>query len=315
MRTPTLALGTILALALVTLSGCAGTGGGDEELFGTATGGTLAAGTIKQAGSSTVLPLAEVWGEEFGIARGVQVSVAGGGSGAGATGLCAGELDLGDMSRRMKDSEKATCRGNGIEPVEWKIAYDALSVVVSTKNAFVQDLSVAQLKSIFQEQGFAQKWNEVDPAFPAADIHLCYPGDDSGTYEYFNEEILAKGKPRKGSGVQQSEDDNVLVRCLESDANAIGYFGLAYVSENAGKVRAIQVAGVAPSPETVNDGTYRPLSRFIYIYTNGVPTESLLSDYLAYVFATDGGQSHIPSVGYVPLDEATRQAMLTQLGV
>jgi phosphate transport system substrate-binding protein len=303
----------LVSLASIALAGCTASVERNDELYGTNTGGTIDGRGIVIAGSSTVLPLAEVWGEQFGLARGIQVSVSGGGSGAGATRLCAKEIDIGDMSRTMKEAEKATCRANGVEPVQWKVAYDALSVAVSKGNTFVQDLTVAQLRGIFQERNFTTKWSQVDPSFPNTDIKLCYPDSDSGTYEYFAEEILAKGKHRTGTGTQQSSDDNVLVNCLAADSNAIGYFGLAYLTENANKVRAVKVNGVAPSAETVNDGTYRPLSRFIYMYTNGAPRENILSDFLHYVFAPNGGQSFVSDVGYVPLDPTTRGQMLAQL--
>lgn len=307
-------LSTFLFVALA-LSGCTTGGAGDAEIYGAQTGGTLTSGVIKQAGSSTVLPLAEVWAEDFGTARGVQIQVAGGGSGAGATGICSKALDLGDMSRQMKSSEKTgVCAEHGVDPVEWKIAYDALSVVVSKSNSFATDLAPAQLKEIFRAGG-ATKWNEVDPSFPQSDIHLCYPDSDSGTYEYFNEAILGKGAtPRTGGGVQQSADDNVLVTCLKNDANAIGYFGLAYLEENLGALKAVKVDGVEPNAEHVNDGTYTPLSRFIYIYTDGIPT-GILYDYIAYVLHPEGGQRHVSSVGYVPLDDATVAEMQAQLGI
>jgi phosphate transport system substrate-binding protein len=334
MHFRTLALVAVSALALTTLAGCAseeppaddgnGSTGGqstaphqepDRAIFGTHTGGTIKSGEVNQAGSSTVFPLAERWAEEFGGERDVQMKVAGGGSGVGASQLCAKAIDLGDMSRTMKDSEKTSCMNNGVTPVEWKVAYDALSVVVSPDNTFAKDLTTAQLKMIFQGAGFAQKWNEVDPAFPAQDIHLCVPGADSGTYEYFREAVLGSSTAshRQGSGVQASEDDNVLVTCVEADKYAIGYFGLAYVLENPGKVVAIKVNGVTPSEESVVAKTYTPLSRFIYIYTNGVPKDNLLSDYLGYVFAPTGGQALISEIGYVKLDEATREAMVAQL--
>ncbi len=282
------------ALAGVALSGCTGTE------------------TLSQAGSSTVLPLAEVWAEEWGTANRVQINVAGGGSGAGASGLCAGELDLGDMSRAMKDSEKETCLANGITPVQWKIAFDGISVVTSNKNTFLAGLSVDQLASIFQ--GDARNWNEVDASFPDKPIHLCYPDSDSGTYEYFNEEILGKGvSPRTGNGVQQSPDDNILVTCLDSDANAIGYFGYAYYLENKGSLNLLSVDGIKPTTTTIADGTYTPLGRPIYIYTNGVPKVGTpVYGYLEYVFAE--GQNLVASVGYVPLDAGTLGAMKAQLG-
>lgn len=329
MHLRTLAIVAISALALMTLAGCAGST--DEptssqtqpststapatDIFGTSTGGTVKAGELNQAGSSTVFPLAEVWAEEFGGERNVQIKVAGGGSGVGASKLCAKEVDLGDMSRVMRETEKTTCANNGVTATEWKIAYDALSVVVSPKNTFAKDLSVAQLKKIFQKDNAAQTWTEIDPSFPAQPIRLCIPGTDSGTLEYFREAILGSSTAayRTGTGVQQSEDDNVLVQCVGGDEYAIGYFGLAYVLENPGKVVAIKVNGVAPSEQTVNDKTYTPLSRFIYIYTNGVPKNNLVADYLHYVLHSDGGQSLIHEVGYVKLDAATQQAMLAQL--
>lgn len=311
MTTKPLFLATA-ALAGLILSGCAGSTGGDVSIYGDATGGTLTDGVIRQAGSSTVLPLAEVWAEDFGGARGVQIQVAGGGSGAGATGICSKEIDLGDMSRRMKDSEKTgVCAQHGVTPVEWKIAYDALSVVVSRENDFLADVTPAQLKSIFT--GEHRNWNQVSPSFPNAGIDLCYPDSDSGTYEYFNEAILGSGvSPRTGEGVQQSPDDNVIVTCLRNNENAIGYFGLAYLDENRATVKAVKVSGVEPTAEHVNDGTYTPLSRFIYIYTDGVP-EGILRDYIRYVLSPQGGQALVAEVGYVPLDGTTIDEMMAQL--
>lgn len=302
-----------ITLALMAFSGCVSQGGGDPAIYGTQTGGTLEPGLIKQAGSSTVFPLAEVWAEDFGNARGVQIQVSGGGSGAGASGLCNGEIDLGDMSREMKDSEKTEkCAPNGIEPVQWKVAFDGLSVVVAKENSFVQDLTVEQLEHIFRAEGHATTWDEVDPEYPAEEIHLCYPDSDSGTYEYFNEVILDEGQPRTGESVQQSPDDNVLVTCLSGDTNAIGYFGYAYVVENTDRVRTVAVDGVQPEPETIADGSYTPLSRPIYIYTDGVP-QGILYDYMAYVLHPEGGQALVPAVGYVALDPGTRGAMMDQL--
>lgn len=309
MKTPILAA----ALVAVLLAGCSTTGGGDVAIYGDADGGTLTDGQIRQAGSSTVYPLAELWAQDFGQARGIQFSVEGGGSGAGASKLCAKEVDLGDLSRQMKDSEKQTCRANGVEPMEWWVAYDGLSVVVGRDNGFVQDLTVEQLAHLFRKDGHARTWDEVDPSFPARPVKLCYPDADSGTYEYFNEAVLEQGAPRTGTGVQQSSEDNVLVTCLAREPDAIGYFGYAYVVENEDKVRAIEVEGVAPSPGTIADGSYTPLSRPIYMYTDGTP-EGVLRDYLNYAYHPDGGQALVDDAGYVPLDDDAREEMLAQLG-
>ncbi len=305
-------LTTTVLLGMVALAGCTSTGG-DEAIYGSATGGTLQANTIVQAGSSTVKPLAELWAEDFGAARGIQIKVSGGGSGAGASGLCNKELDLGAMSRYIKDSEVEACRAKGVEPILWTIAFDGLSVVVSTKNTFADDLSVAELEHMFRSDDPATRWSDVKAGYPAQPIRLCYPDEDSGTYEYFNEEILGKGEePRSGAGVQQSPDDNVLVTCLKDDPYAIGYFGYAYYVENQDKVKLVAVEGVKPTPDTVANGQYTPLSRAIYIGTNGIPT-GILADYFRYVYHPDGGQALIPEVGYVPLDATTRASMLAAL--
>ncbi len=280
-------------------------------LIAVAFSGCTSSETLYQAGSSTVLPLAEIWAEDWGVANKVQINVAGGGSGAGASGLCAGELDLGDMSRAMKESEKETCRANGISPIEWRIAFDGVSVVVSNKNTYIDDLSVDDLSAIFA--GTVRTWDQVNPEYPSTDIHLCYPDSDSGTYEYFNEEILGEGvHPRTGNGVQQSPDDNIIVSCLGSDKNAIGYFGYAYYLENKNTLSIVSVNGIAPTATTIADGSYSPLSRPIYIYTDGVPASgSTLYQYLDYVFSD--GQALVSSVGYVPLDDGTLGEMRAQL--
>lgn len=306
---------TLIAVGLATLlvAGCVAPTG-DPEIFGTATGGTLEPGKIIQAGSSTVFPLAEVWAEQFGTVRGVAITVDGGGSGAGASGICHREIDLGDMSREMKPSEiEGDCAENGVNPIQWKVAFDGISVVVSRDNTFVQNLSVDELEHIFRGEDPATTWNQVDPEYPNNPIRLCYPDNDSGTYEYFGEVILHEADPRRGDGVQVNPDDNVLVRCLKSDPNAIGYFGFAYLQENTDSLRAVQVNGVAPTVETIADGSYAPLSRPIYIYTDGIPT-GILADYMHYVLHPEGGQRLVEPVGYVPLDENTRLDMVEQLG-
>ncbi len=286
---------TTIALAVIALSGC------------------TAPETLQQEGSSTVLPLAEVWAEDFGAKTGAIVNVAGGGSGHGASGLCDATLDLGDMSRAMKDSEKEICRANGIEPVEWKVAFDGLSVVVNKGNDFAKDLSVDQLFHIFT--GNANKWTDVEPAIsgaPNAPIKLCIPDNESGTYEYFFEEILEDNDETAefASKAQQSADDNVLVSCIAGDNDAIGFFGFAYVASNADKVKPVSVGGIMPSAQTIEDGRYTPLSRPLYIYTAASITGPAY-DYIHYIL-TDG-QELVPTVGYVKLSPTVQQAMLSQL--
>ncbi len=292
----TLSITAIFAIVAVALSGC------------------TSPPSISQEGSSTVLPLAEIWAEDFGLRTGTIVSVAGGGSGHGASGLCGRELDLGDMSRAMTDSEKEACRANGIEPAEWKVAFDGLSVVVSKANGFVTDLSVDQLFQIFT--GGAAAWSDVTPVIegaPDTAITLCIPDNESGTYEYFLEEILEGHDATAdfASKAQQSADDNILVSCIAGDDAAIGFFGFAYVGSNADKVKPVAINGIHPTPQTIEDGSYSPLSRPLYIYTAS-DIQGPVYDYIRYIM-TDDGQALVPEVGYVKLSSTVQQAMLAQL--
>ena len=310
---------TMSALVAVTLSGCTGFGG-DAAIYGDGgiadNGdliGTLDARFIQQAGSSTVLPVAQAWADDFGGARGIQIKVAGGGSGAGGKGICQGELDIGDQSRPMKDSEFELRAEHGVDPVAWKVAFDGLSVVVSKDNTFVQDLSVEQLDLIFRKDDPATTWKDVDSRFPAEKIQACAPDAESGTYDYFNEEVLHEGDIR--TDAERSADDNALVTCVAGSEYAVGFFGFAYVQQNEDKLTAVKVSGVPPTFETIADGSYTPLSRPIFMVTDGVPEPgSILYDYFAFAFHPEGGQALVPQVGYVSLDEGTRTAMLEQLG-
>lgn len=315
MASKTLSLVGLLASA--SLAGCASPGS-DPSAPGVT-------GALQQAGSSTVFPIAEAWAEEL-APRGLQVTVAGGGSGAGASKLCAKEIDLGDLSRKMKESEVASCRANGVEPAEWTLAFDGLSVVVSRKNTFVDHLTVEELKRIWESGSTVATWADVRAGWPAQPIVLYGPDSDSGTYEYFNEEILGKacGADRKQlcaprSDYQPAADDNVLVEGVKNDAYALGHFGYAYLFENEDALRGVPIvpkggnAPVAPSFDTIRDGSYKPLGRPLFIYTNGVPASgSAVHAYLQYAFGD--GQGLLRDVGYVELDDATLATMNAKLG-
>ena len=305
------ALGLVCALLV---AGCAGEGND-----------STAGGTIQQAGSSTVYPIAEAWDEEL-AAQGIQVTVAGGGSGAGASKLCRNEIDLADLSRAMKQSEVEQCKANGVDPVEWIVAFDGLSVVVSKENDFVDHLTIEELRRMWASGSAVRTWADVRAGWPEEPIKLYGPDSDSGTYEYFVEEVLgascgADGKelcaPR--SDYTYSAEDTVLVEGVRESPYALGYFGYAYYYENEGSLRAVPIVAegasepVAPSFETIRDGSYTPFSRPLYIYTNGVPADGTLTqEYLAYAFGD--GQAIVREVGYVELDDATLQAMRDQLG-
>ena len=289
-------------------------------------------GDIVTAGSSTVFPLSERMAELFqqeGYAGNVTVDSIG--TGAGFERFCkTGETDISNASRAIKDSEKEACAAIGREPIEFRVGTDALAVVVSAENDFVSDLSKEQLAQIFS--GEVTTWDQVDPAFPAEAIEVYSPGADSGTFDYFVEAILgphfpnAEGKAdnAKGEeallgmdGAQFSEDDNVLVQGVEGSLYAIGYFGYAYFSENQGALKAINVEGVAPNQEDVDNGTY-PLARPLFIYSDAkILAEKPQVAAFLYFYLSNVNEN-ILDVGYFPAPadalQASMDALMAALG-
>jgi phosphate transport system substrate-binding protein len=232
---------------------------------------------VKIDGSSTVYPITEAVAEEFQKAKknAIKVTVGISGTGGGFKKFCRGEVDIANASRPILKKEMDVCKEAGIQFIELPVAFDALTVVANPKNTFLKDISVEQLKAIWEPaaQGKITKWNQVNPAWPDAPIKLFGAGADSGTFDYFTEAIVGKAKSSRGD-YTASEDDNVLVQGVSRDVNAIGYFGYAYYAENKAKLKAVPIiekAGkpaVLPSEETVLKGTYQPLSRPIFVYIN-----------------------------------------------
>lgn len=235
--------------------------------------------TVKIDGSSTVYPVTEAVAEEFQNAKAgaIQVTVGVSGTGGGFKKFCSGEesvqTDISNASRPIKPEEEEACKAAGIEFIELPIAYDALTVVVNPANP-VNSMTVGELKTMWEKaaEGTITKWNQINPSWPDAPLTLYGPGADSGTFDYFVEEILGKDNDIR-SDFTPSEDDNVLVQGVSRDPNALGYFGFAYYEENQDQLKAIAIdpgdgTPVLPSGETVNNGTYTPLSRPIYIYIN-----------------------------------------------
>jgi phosphate transport system substrate-binding protein len=235
------------------------------------------ADVVKVDGSSTVYPITEAVAEEFQKAKknAIKVTVGISGTGGGFKKFCRGEIDIANASRPILKKEMADCKAAGVEYIELPVAFDALTVVMNPKNAFLKELTVEQLKAIWEPaaQGKIARWNQVNPAWPDAPIKLFGAGSDSGTFDYFTEAIVGKAKSSRGD-YTASEDDNVLVQGVSRDVNAIGYFGYAYYAENTGKLKAVPIVekagkpAVLPSEESVIKGTYQPLSRPIFIYIN-----------------------------------------------
>jgi len=230
---------------------------------------------IKIDGSSTVFPITEAMAEDFQIAKrgAAKVTVGISGTGGGFKKFCRGEVDITNASRPILKEEMNACEATRVQYVEMPIAYDALTIVVNPKNDWVKTITVAELKKIWEPDAHRKiiSWNQVNPAWPDRPINLYGPGADSGTFDYFTEAIVGKTKSSRGD-YTASEDDNVLVKGVENDENALGYFGFAYYNENQKKLRALAVDGgkgaIAPSINTVENGRYRPLSRPIFIYVN-----------------------------------------------
>jgi phosphate transport system substrate-binding protein len=318
LRGPMLALGSLAVAALLVLavSACGdddeGNGGGTtatpEEDGGSIDYSTLS-GEIRIDGSSTVFPISEAVAEEFSTVSDVNVNVAFSGTGGGFEAFCRGEIEIADASRPIEEDETQACARAGIDDVlELQVGTDALTVVVNPSNDFVTCLTVDQLHLIFKEGG-AASWDQVDPSFPAEPIVLYYPGTDSGTYDYFVDEIIT-GVDEAAAHTSEptsSEDDNVLAQGVEGDEFAIGYFGIAYYLEAGQNLKAVAIDSgegcVEPSAETALDGTYTPLSRPLFIYTR----ESFLEDkpeVLGFVnFYLENSQTLVPEVGYVELPE------------
>ena len=276
---------------------------------------------VKIDGSSTVYPITEAVAEEFQKAKKnvVKVTVGISGTGGGFKKFCRGEIDIADASRPILKKEMDDCRAAGIQYLELPVAFDALTVVINPKNGFIKQLTVAELKKMWEPaaQGKITRWKQVNPAWPDAPLKLFGAGADSGTFDYFTEAITGKAKSSRGD-FTASEDDNVLVQGVSRDANALGFFGFAYYVENKDKLRAVPIVNpngqpVEPSMDAVLKGTYNPLARPIFIYVNakslGKPE---VREFVEYYMKH--GAKLSKEVKYVPLPERAYAHNLEMLG-
>jgi len=268
-------------------------------------------GRITSDGSSTVFPVTEAAAEEFIRETGgrVQVTVASSGTGGGFKRFCAGEIDIANASRPIKEEERQLCARNGLEAVELPVATDGLAVVVNNQNTFVQCLTVDELKRIWQPGSTVRTWADVRAGFPAQPIKLYGPGTSSGTFDYFTAEVVGEEDASR-SDYTASEDDNVLVTGVAGDAGSLGYFGFAYYIENRQQLRAVGVdAGqgcVQPTAETIENGSYRPLSRPLLLYVNRAALQRPeVREFVGFYLQSAGELA--AQVGYVPLSAAGYQ--------
>lgn len=303
---------TIPALGLAALMGL--------SAFGPASAQTLppvkpaeVTGNINTGGSSTVYPLSVEIASRFkqdGYAGEIKIDLIG--SGAGIQRFCRGEYDVANASRAMTDAEIATCKAAGLDPQQFQVGIDALTVVVNPKNTWAKSLSKKQLALIFSGQ--AATWKDVDSKWPATPIKIFSPGTDSGTYDYFTELVFVDTNGRslpnrrdiipKVAGVNLSENDNVLVAGVEGDVGAIGYFGFAYFNENRRRLKALAFEGVVPNSATVAAGKYgfaRPL--FIISAPKILKEKPQVTSFVNYYLTNV--DKVIKTVGYFPQPAAT----------
>jgi phosphate transport system substrate-binding protein len=284
-------------------------------------GAAAQAQVVKIDGSSTVYPVTEGVAEDFQKAKkgAVKVTVGISGTGGGFKKFCRGETDISNASRPIQKKEMEDCKAAGIEYFELPVAFDALTVVINPKNSFIKQLSVEELKTMWEPaaQGKVINWKQVNPAFPDAPLKLFGAGADSGTFDYFTEAVTGKSKSSRGD-FTASEDDNVLVQGVSQDVNALAFFGFAYYAENMSRLKAVPIAekggkpAVMPSEKSVLDGTYQPLSRPIFIYVNAKAlAKPEVKEFVEYYMKE--GAKLAKEVKYVPLPAVAYKTNLEHL--
>jgi phosphate transport system substrate-binding protein len=318
----TRALVALLAVLAVLVAGCGREGRPDEPAAGGDQGGQTGAfeeglsGRVRVDGSSTVGPLTTFAAEQFRRDEpGVRVTVGVSGTGGGFERFCAGETDISNASRPIEPEEQAACKEEGIEYVELQIANDALSVVVNPENDWANCLTVAAMKRIWQPGSKVDTWRDVNPEFPDERLSLFGPGTDSGTFDYFTDAIVGEeGKSR--SDYSATEDDNVVVRGVAGEKGGLGYFGFSYYEQNRDRLKALEIDGgsgcVAPSIQTVQDGSYKPLARPLFVYVKQRSLERLeVEAFVQYLL--DNERQVAEKTLFVPLTTAQLERAQSRL--
>ncbi len=275
---------------------------------------------VKIDGSSTVYPITEAVAEEFQTKKqgAVKVTIGISGTGGGFKKFLRGETDIQDASRPILASEMEEARKNGIEYIELPIAFDALTVLINPQNTWVDKLTISELKTIWQpeSQGKVSNWSQVRENFPQSPLKLYGAGSDSGTFDYFTEAVVGKSKSSRGD-YTASEDDNVIVQGVAGDKNALGYFGYAYYVENQDKLKAVAIdsgtgTAVTPSPESVLSGTYKPLSRPVFIYVNKAALKKPeVKEFVTFLL--ENAEELVKEVKYIPLNSKAYKSALERV--
>jgi phosphate transport system substrate-binding protein len=274
-------------------------------------------GLVTVDGSSTVFPISEAVAEEFQRANpGIRVTVGISGTGGGFQKFCRAETDVSNASRPISATEIEACAAAGVEYIELPVAYDGIAIVANPRAAWISDITAAELRTLWapEAQGKVTRWNQVRASWPDREIHLFGAGVDSGTFDYFTEAITGKTKASRGD-FTSSEDDNVLVQGVSSDALALGFIPFAYYEENVDKLKLIPVddgkadngtGPVAPGPDSIRTGTYQPLSRpvFIYVSKNAAERPEVQKFVEFYLAEAD---ALVREVNYVGLGDAAYQ--------
>ena len=273
-------------------------------------GGKELKGEIIIDGSSTVAPISSAVAEEFFREnRNVNIAIGISGTGGGFKKFAVGEIDIANASRKIKEKEAKEAKKNGVEYIELQVALDGIAVVVNKENTWAQELTEEDLKKIWENGSKIMNWKEINPSWPSEVIKLYGPDQDSGTFDYFVEEILGKdGQIR--IDYSPSSDDNQLVQGVEGDKGSLGFFGYAYYIEQKDKLNAVAVNGVRPTDETVKTGKYKPLSRPLCIYVNKKSLKEKPEVRAFVEYYLKNASKAVKLTGYVPLSDYTKQLEL-----
>ncbi|WP_429711885.1 PstS family phosphate ABC transporter substrate-binding protein [Bacillus rhizoplanae] len=269
-------------------------------------------GKVQIDGSSTIFPIMEAVAEEYTKREPfVKLSIGISGTGGGFHRFGKGEVDITNASRPMKKEEEQLAMKHHITYTPLQIAYDGLTLIVNRENTWADNLTIEELQAVWSESETTKKWSQIHPKWPQETIQFYAPGVDSGTYDYFQNVVLQKNLITKT--VTLSEDDNVLIRGVMSNKNAIAFVGYAYYAANRDKVKAVKINGIPPAKETIQSGAYKPLSRPLYVYVNNssIRAKESVANYVSFMMKHAG--ELVEEIGYVKLPQYKYNQQLQML--